>query len=284
MEFLHSLLSLLDSKMTVPAPYSAFHLFFILASVAAGFAIADHCKRKDEAFIRRFLLIESLAVIGLELYKQVNFSLSLAGGQITFDYQWYAFPFQFCSTPMYIGFFAALVRRKGIHRRLCAYLATYSLFAGICVMVYPVSVFMDTVGINIQTMVCHGLMVTVGIVLLRTGYVEVSRKTLAGAASVFLVLILCAVGMNELAHRTGLLASETFNMFFISPYCAPELPVYSLIQKLVPYPVSLLIYAAGFTAAAGIILLCCRGLQRLSGRIHTGWPMEPRLRRIHMPF
>ena len=103
----------------------------------------------------------------------MNFSFHVDGSQILFDYQWYAFPFQFCSTPMYIGLLAAVVKRKSLHIRLCSYLATYALFAGICVMAYPVTVFIDTVGINIQTMVCHGSMITTGIVLLRTGYVKV---------------------------------------------------------------------------------------------------------------
>ena len=116
--------------------------------------------------MRRFLLVESLLITVLEIYKQINFSFHVDGIQILFDYQWYAFPFQFCSTPMYIGLLAAVVRSKSLHMRLCSYLATYALFAGICVMAYPSTVFIDTVGINIQTMIWHGSMITVGIVLL----------------------------------------------------------------------------------------------------------------------
>lgn len=205
--------------------------------------------------MRRFLLAESLLITVLEIYKQINFSFHVDGSQILFDYQWYAFPFQFCSSPMYIGLLAAVVKRKTLHMRLCSYLGTYALFAGICVMAYPSTVFIDTMGINIQTMVCHGSMITVGIVLLRTGYITATMKTVIRALPVFLILVLTAVGMNEIAYQTGLLESETFNMFFISPYCAPELPVYSQIQGIVAFPFSVLIYVAGFTAASGIIML-----------------------------
>lgn len=97
-------------------------------------------------------------------------------------------------------------------------------------MVYPVTVCIDTVGINIQTMVWHGSMITTGIVLLRTGYVKVAPKTIIRAFPVFLTLVFAAMIMNEVAYQTGLLENETINMFFISPYCAPELPVYSQIQ------------------------------------------------------
>ena len=188
----------------------------------------------------------------------------MVDGRIVFDYQWYAFPFQFCSTPMYIGVIAAVTKREALHRRLCAYLASYSLFAGISVMAYPVSVFTETVGINIQTMVWHGGMIAMGIVLLRTGYVRASVKTVLEAFPVFLVLVLAAGGMNELAHLSGLLERETFNMFFISPYLECTLPVYSLVHNAVPFPLNLILYILGFTAAAGLILLLCKGLQLLS--------------------
>ena len=262
------LLTFLDTKMEVPLPYSPFHIFFLLTSVFAGFWISDRAGR-DVTFVRRFLLHASLLILVLEIYKQINFSFQVVDGRIVFDYQWYAFPFQFCSTPMYIGVIAAVTKREALHRRLCAYLASYSLFAGISVMAYPVSVFTETVGINIQTMVWHGGMIAMGIVLLRTGYVRTSVKTVLDALPVFLVLVLAAAGMNELAHQSGLLERETFNMFFISPYCAPSLPVYSLIQPLVPYPVSVLIYIVGFTAAAGIVLMLARLL-------HIGAPAAHR--------
>ena len=250
--------------MERPDLYGAFHIFFIILSIAAGFVIAKHCQNKGEAYIRRFLLIGSLTVIVLEIYKQINFSFGYDGGVVTFDYQWYAFPFQFCSTPMYISLLAAIVKNDSIHKRLCAYLASYSLFAGIGVMAYPSTVFIGTIGINIQTMICHGLMVTTGMVLVGTGYVKAEMKTIAKACSVFIVLVLSAMAMNELAYRTGLLETETFNMFFISPYCDPELPVYSLVQEVVPYPANVLIYIAGFTVAAGLVLYIMKGLMHLA--------------------
>ena len=118
------------------------------------------------------------------------------------------------------------------------------------------------------------------IVLLRTGYITATLKTVIRALPVFLILVLTAVAMNEIAYQTGLLESETFNMFFISPYCAPELPVYSQIQGIVPFPFSVLIYVAGFTAASGIIMLLSKvfhisSTSSLSHQTHT-----PKLRRL----
>ena len=52
-------------------------------------------------------------------------------------------------------------------------------------------------------------------------------------------------------------------MFYISPHCDPHLPVYSEVQKLVPFPGCLIIYILGFSAAAYIMLLLGMGIRQL---------------------
>ena len=255
MHILGNILQILDAQMPEPQLYGLFHVVSLVLCILIGILFYRLWPSANEQVIRRLLLVVSLVVILLEVYKQINFSFSYDGTAITFDYQWYAFPFQFCSTPMYVGLLAAIIPNQRIHNCLCTYLATYGLFAGIAVMVYPVSVFTETVGINIQTMVCHGAMVSIGMLLLLSGYV----KTIWKAIPVFGVLVTSAALMNELAHLSGLLETETFNMFFISPYCSPELPVYSMVQGVVPFPLSLVLYILGFTVAASVPLLLAWG-------------------------
>lgn len=265
MTFLQNILRILDLSMEQPQPYGWFHLLW-LALTAAGTVWLCVCFRnaKPEQ-IRRVVLITAIVVVVLEVYKQINFAFSYTDG-ITFDYAWYAFPFQFCSTPMYVGLLAGLTRRGRVHEAACAYLATYSVFAGVCVMFYPVTVFIDTIGINIQTMICHGSMIAIGIYLLCSGYVKLEHRTILRAIPVFGVCVLLAALMNELAYRTGLLETDSFDMFFISPYGTPSLPVYSLVQAVVPFPWCLMIYILGFTLAAYLILLAAMGIGTLVTR------------------
>ena len=158
---------------------------------------------------------------------------------------------------------AGLIKKGKFHDALCAYLATFAVFAGLCVMIYPGDVFIGTIGINIQTMICHGTMLPIGAYLYATGHVKLQHKTILKAIPVFAVAVLLAVGMNEIANFSGLLERETFNMFYFSPYCDPSLPVYSIVQGIVPYPWSLIIYIAGFSAAAYIMLLGAMGISKL---------------------
>ena len=253
MAFWIKVLEFLDTQMETPACYGWYHIMWLAIMLGLIAVLCTRFRNVDPSQIRKVVFGTAVAVVLLEIYKQINYSFTVEEGSIVFDYQWYAFPWQFCSTPMYIGFLTGFFRKGRVHDALCAYLASYSVFAGICVMAYPGDVFIGTVGINFQTMVCHSSMVVIGVWLLATGYVKPSWNTLKKAMAVFAVMVTIAMIMNETAYYAGL--TETFNMFFISRHCEPSLPVYSLVQQVVPYPWCLLIYIAAFSAAAGLILL-----------------------------
>lgn len=262
MSFVASLLRFLDTPMPTPTLYGWYHLMWLaIVAIVTWLLCRDFSiTRKDRSV--PLVLWTSVLIIALEVYKMINYSFSYEDG-IAFDFQWYAFPFQFCSTPMYVGLLAGLSKKGKFHNALCAYLATFAVFAGACVMFYPGDVFIDTIGINVQTMVCHGSMLVIGVYLLYTGHVKAEHKTILGAGTVFLVCVVLAAFMNECAHITGLLERETFNMFFISPYCDPHLPVYSLVQGVVPFPLCLVLYVLGFSAASYVILLAAMGITAL---------------------
>ncbi len=249
------LVYLFDLEMTTPEPYGIFHIEWLILSIAVGILLCVTHREKGEARVWRVVAGTAILVFLLEVYKQISFTFNYTDGVLTGDFQWYAFPWQFCSIPMYVGLLTLIFRRGRVHKSLCAFLATYAMFAGLSVMLYPNTVFIETVGINLQTMICHGSMISVGIYLWYTGYVKTEHKTLLRALPVFITAVGVAALLNHLAFVSGLLASETFNMFFINPHCEPSLPVYSIVQEIVPFPWCVLIYIAGFSAAAYVVLL-----------------------------
>ena len=260
----------LDSEMEQPELFGWFHILWLFLVTAGTVLLCKFFPQGTDRQVRTVLLAVSITVILLEIYKQINYTFQVNdSGQVEADFQWYAFPFQFCSMPMYIGLLAGLTRKGRFHRAMCAFLASYAIFAGVCVMVYPGDVFIRTIGINIQTMICHGTMITVGVYLLYTNYVPSCRKTLFRAMLVFSVCVLLAAVMNEVAYQTGLLETDEFNMFFISPHCDPSLPVYSLVQEVMAFPLSLIAYIFGFSVAAGLILLVSAWLKKLARKKAT---------------
>ena len=267
MSFWQNVLAFLDTRMTRPESYGWFHILFLVLSIGFGVLLCMLYKHGYIKNVKRVLLWTAIVVIILEVYKMVNYTFSYEGG-ITADFQWYAFPWQFCSTPMYVGLLAGLTKGK-LHNSLCSYLSTFALFAGAAVMVYPGDVFSSVIGINIQTMICHGSMITIAIFLFYTQHVKAEAKTLVRAIPVFAVTVGIAAILNEVIFYSGILdaQNETFNMFFISRHFDSTLPVYSMVHNSVPFPVNLIIYIIGFAAAAGVMLLIAAGIKALAGKI-----------------
>lgn len=272
MNFWQSLLAFLDASMETPTTFGWFHVMWLAITFLAWIPLLRFPKQQSRDHVRRVILVTALIVIVLEVYKQINYNFSYSDG-IAFDYRWQFFPFQFCSTPMYIGLLAGLIKKGKLHDSLCAYLATYAVFAGTAVMIYPGDVFTKAIGINIQTMICHGSMITIGIYLFATSYVKMRHKTILKAMPVFAVMVGMAAVMNEIGNITGLAEEHSFNMFYISPYCDPHLPVYSEVQKVVPFPWSLVIYILGFSAAAYLILLIAMGIGAIIRKTRHATPV-----------
>lgn len=263
MEFLESILKILQFEIEEPTLFGWFHILWLGITVASAVLLCVFHKKDKPERVRWVVLITALIVIALEIYKQVVFNFSVGENGIEFDYTWYAFPFQFCSTPMYIGLLAGLTGKGKLHDAFCAYLATFATFAGLCVMIYPGDVFMETLGIDIQTMICHGSMIVIGIYLFYTGHVKLEKKTILKAIPVFASCLTIAVILNEVAYYSGITAEHTFNMFFISPHLPGTLPVYSLVQEVVPFPFCLFIYIGAFTLAAFLVLMLAIGISAI---------------------
>ena len=247
-----------------PTPYGLFHIISLILTITLTAMVCVYHRKDSPEKVRRTVLIVSLVVVGLEILKQIIYTVEFTESGVVWDYAWYAFPFQFCSTPMYVGVLQGLIKKGKVHDSLCAYLATYAVFAGLCVMLYPGDVFISTIFICVQTMVCHGSMLPVGAYLMSSGHVKTEHKTILKAMCTFAVAIVTAILLNEVMYASGILNGETFNMFFISRHFESTLPVYSLIHNSVPFPVNIIIYFLGFTLAAYVILLIAMRIKKLA--------------------
>ena len=260
------ILAILDKEMTEPTLYGWFHLMCLSIVIGLCIFVVLKCRRFTQKQVRLTLGITVSVMIAFEIYKQLNFSYSPSTD--TWSYQWYVFPYQFCSTPMYVIPAVLLMKNEKIQKSLYAYLATYALFAGIGVMLYPSTVFISTIGINIQTMVHHGAMVVIGVFMYATGTVKIEHKTILRAVPVFAILSSIAIIANVLFEVLGD-SSQTFDMFFISPFEEPSLPVLSIIFADSPYPLYLCGYLFGFTAAGYLMVLLAMLSVKLNARVQA---------------
>lgn len=260
-------LQVLKSEMPTPGNYGWFHILAL--TVMLGLILFLCIKEKDcpDKTFRRILLVSWIVIICLEIYKQIAY-VGFQGdpGSYHWEYGWGSFPFQFCSTPIYILPFAIFLRDGKLRDAAMSFLSGFSLFAGLAVCLYPNDVFIPMIGINIQTMVHHGLQLVLGIFIAVHNRKKLGLRWYLSSIPVFAGLVAVAMTLNAILPRF-IGEGHRFNMFFVNPKVGCTLPVLSLFYEspenhLLPYPVFLLLYLVGFSLCALLVQGAVFGLTR----------------------
>jgi len=245
----------LMTEMETPSMYGWFHLlmFGLVVLITVLFVIGF--KDCSDRIFRRIILICWIILAVTEIYVVLAFSFNYDGTVVTWDYAWYMFPFQFCSTPIYVLPFIAFMRESKFRDGFIAFTASFSLFGGLAVMFYPGDVFIEIIGINIQTMIHHGLQVVLGVFCAVHERRKLSFLHQLKSVPVFAGLVAVAFVLNETVYRifASLGMDDTFNMFFISRHFDCTLPVLSVFYPILPYPLFLCLYIFGFALVAYIV-------------------------------
>ena len=265
MSVLVSILTFLDGRMETPTNYGIWHICFLLLTIGATVLMTVLFRNASDRTMRRVLTVMWVIFLALEVYKHIVFSFSVEDGRIVFDYPWYIFPFQFCSTPFYALPFLIFLKDGPVRNFFAMFTTGFVLFAGLAVMLYPNDVFTTRTGVNLQTMVHPGMQVVMGVMLVAYNRRRMTLRNLGGGIAVFALFAATAMTLNELAYifftANGL--DDTFNMFFISRHFPCTLPILSTVYELVPYPVFLLIYLLGFALVSALLFGIEKGILAL---------------------
>lgn len=221
--------------------YGLFHcIFFALTIAAMVFAVIYTLKNGEKNLYFLYVLSSVLMWIG-ELYKQFCYSFQTG----TFKYNWYFFPWQFCSTPLYTFLFCAIAKKGKLYDVVSAYNATYALFAGTCVMLYP-STLVANYGISFQSLLHHALMMITGVSALVLYAKKFSVRLFAQSFIVYCILLAIAIIINEAV-------GDSVNMYFISRTFKGDDNPFGVFQKAYPYPLFVTVYILLFTEFAALI-------------------------------
>lgn len=219
MSVFEKFIAFLSKDMKTPSFYGIYHIASILFIVTAVALIIIFRKKITHKQIAYITLTVGLIMAVLELYKQLVLSYNPSND--TWAYRWFAFPFQFCSTPTYITLLAFLFYKlniKSVYNALLGFLGTYSLVAGIMVIfVGTKSVLCSSVGINLQTMIHHGLMMVLGIAILVSRSLSFDKKTFITSSLVFLPLLSVAMILNAILPQLDLFYVSTTSTVAFKP-------------------------------------------------------------------
>ena len=242
----------LQIQMDKPANYGWFHLLFMAIIIAVTVLFIIKFKDCSDKTFRRIALISWIVMVVFEIYKQVVFTYDCVDGVVIGNYQWYDFPFQLCSSPLYILPFIAFMKEGKVRDYFQSFISTFALFGGFVVFFYPNDVFTTTLGTNIQTMIHHGLQIILGIFFAVHARKKFNIKYFIKSIPVFVSLMVIAIVLNEavwpaLAPTNP---NDTLNMFYIASHTPNHLPLLSLVYSAVPWVAFLFIYLVGFTIAS----------------------------------
>ena len=266
---LEKFIALTHTQMPQPTLFGYAHIFWLLIGLVAIIFVSLVCKKLTDKQLSKFLMIISSVLLVLEVIKQMNFSYNSTTD--TWDYYWQQFPFQFCAIPMYAAFVASFLKESKFRSALYSFLATFGLFAGLAVSIYPVPVLSGVIFRFSQSMFHHLAMVVIGVVIFVSGRVEFNYKTFIKAIPIFVTCAILAFSMNILFHLTG--NADSFNMFYVGPYFKSDIPILSSIGDLLHIESSnlhignfvfLLIYVLGFSLIAYIVLLVAILIRKIS--------------------
>jgi len=244
MNSFEKLLYFLQGEMTEPKAFGGFHIFCLSLVVIIIFVLYKIKKTRNDKQLKTVLGIYGVIALILEVLKQLiwAFNYDAVTNIVYWDYDWYAFPFQLCTTPIYVSLICLFLRKNKIRDGLLSYLAYITIWGSMATMILPDSCFTSDILVNIHTMWLHLGSFVVSIYLFMSGEVSINLKSLKGACYIFLIFVVIALCMNIFVYNTGILNGETFNMFYISPYFTSELPVFNVIQENVAYIPYLIIY------------------------------------------
>ncbi len=266
--FWQNLYNIIFYSTGFPKIFGAFHIASIIVVILATVFATYKLKDASEQTFRKFLLIIWIVLWVGEIYREVCFSLSLSGGEFVWDYAWFIFPFQLCSSPLYALPFVIFLKESKLRDGFLCFLSLWSFFGGASVMIYAGDVFLNVLGVSIQAMVHHGAQVLIGVLIAVRNGKKMNLKYFLGGLYVYLGFLGTAMLLNVAVYHIfaakGI--TDTFNMFFISPYFPCTLPVLSQIHAATSWGVVFPIYVLGFVLVAFIIYLAQKWLVTRFGK------------------
>ena len=234
MDWMYDLMEKTAVPMETPKAYGPFHLtFFIVGFLAVIFAAWKLRKLGDRG--SRILLFScGLFLFVTEIYKQLFYFFYIGHG----TYQWWIFPFQMCSVPMYFLLIGPFLKNGPVRRGMYHFMMIYNLLGGVSAYFEPSGMVYPYLTLTLHSFLWHLTLVFVGLYLGLSGQTEKRMKDFGSASITLLALCLAAFLLNLAFWKAS---GGTMNMFFVGP-ANSSLIVFKDISRVAGWYVSTALY------------------------------------------
>lgn len=197
-----------------------------------------------------FFLICGLVMAGSEVWKQLCLTFIVNGGQ----YDWWHFPFQLCSIPMYVCLLLPWVKSPRIRQIFLTFLMDFGLLGGIFTFFDTSGLYYPYSPLTVHSFAWHVLLIVLGIAAGLSGYSDYSLKGYGRGVLFYGISCLAATIFNMLFYPYG-----AINMFYISPHYKMTQIVFADIAAYLGNTAGIFVYVLCIILGAGMfhIVWCC---------------------------
>ncbi|MBQ8497909.1 MAG: YwaF family protein [Clostridia bacterium] len=246
-EWLSRLMELTAWEMEKPKAYGPFHLTFTIVGVALSILLARKFRNVSEKGNRIILFSTGMFLLITEIYKQLFYYYYIGNG----SYQWWIFPFQLCSVPMYLCIIAAFLKPGKVQSGMYHFMTTFNLLGGIMAFIEPSGIVHKYWTLTLHAFLWHMALIFIGAYLIASGRFAKTRKDYVSAMIVFLVLAAFAFSINLIFWDAS---GGSINMFFVGPKNS-SLIVFKQISEKFGWYISTLLYIPVVCLGAFIVYL-----------------------------
>lgn len=206
---------------------------------------------KHSTLYNNFFFYSGFLMLISEIWKQYCLTYIMNEG----TYNWWHFPFQLCSIPMYVCLVLPWCTSARIRGILLSFLMDFGLLGGIFTFLDTTGMYYSYFPLTIHSFAWHILLILIGI---RAGLSKECDHSWAGwrkCVCLFLACCLTATLFNLLFHPYG-----RINMFYISPYYPMGQIVFCDIARLLGNGAGILLYITSIITGSGLMHLLWRRL------------------------
>lgn len=272
MEFIKNLVERMNTEGETPSATSPIYIISLSLVILGCVVLVGFFANASNKVYRIIVGVACGIMIVCEVFKQIMFPMSVVDGELVYKYLWNNFPFQLCSTPLYVFPFLIFLGDGRLRDIAASYTMTYALLGGIAVFLFPKTVFNVRLVGNIQTMIHHGLQIIVGVYTAAYYRKRLNSRFFLGGILLFTGLyavanLLNTVGYNFFVARGWMVEGEHFNMFYVSPRADQPTPVLSDFLGSLPPLLYIFGYFVAITVGALILMLLAHYIGKLSDHL-----------------
>lgn|SRR5574344_2119562 len=244
---MYRLMELTSATMEPIASYGLFHISYDLIGVLLSIFISYKLRNISIKKLNKIIFGIGIFLLVTEIYKQLFYTFYIGLG----SYQWWIFPFQLCSIPIYFCLMLPFIKNKKVYNTICMFLITYNLLGGFVSFIEPSGLIHEYISLTVHAFLWHMSLIFLGVLIACNKNINKDKKYFKSSIYLYIILSLIAFIINLIFYKVS---NGEINMFFVGPAVSPII-VFKTIATKCGWFINDILYISVMTFGAYLIYL-----------------------------